>query len=213
MINRFKHWSPKYISARLRDIVYRKQNPHHPWLTAHAIHIIDQWLQPEDVGVEFGSGKSTIWLAKRVAFLKSVENNPTWYHRVRQWLDETRLENVDYFLRGSDDTQTDQERAGDYISPLMVIQNETLNFALVDGRWRSQCANALIPKLHPGGMMIIDNVNLYLPSLSHAPNSRTFKQGPATEDWLRFCDDTKSWRRIWTSNGVFDTGIFFRPSN
>ncbi len=209
----FQHWSPRYISARLRDKLYRKLNPHNPWLTPIAIDLIDQWLQSEDVGVEFGSGRSTIWFAKRVAFLTSVENNPDWYQRIQQWLDEANLENVEYFLRGEDDTMTDHKRASNYLSPVIDIVSEHLDFALVDGRWRSQCANALIPKLRPGGLMIIDNINLYLPSPSRAPNSRTLEEGPLTDDWRRFWEDTKTWRRIWTSNGVFDTALFFKPAS
>ncbi|MGC9424131.1 O-methyltransferase [Vibrio sp.] len=212
-MKRIHHWSPRYISSRLRDKLYRKLNPHSPWLTPIAIDLIDQWLQSEDVGFEFGSGRSTIWFAMRIAFLTSVENNPDWYQRVQQWLDEANLENVEHFLRGEDDTTTDYKRASNYLSPVTDIPSEHLDFALVDGRWRSQCANALIPKLRPGGLMIIDNINLYLPSPSHAPNSRTLEEGPLTDGWKRFWNDTKTWRRIWTSNGVSDTALFFKPAS
>ena len=29
--------------------------------------------------------------------------------------------------------------------------------------------------------------------------------------WKHFDDQTASWRRIWTTNGVSDTALFFRP--
>jgi len=211
MMKRFQHWSPRYILARLKDIQYRRRFPNKPWLTPIAIDIIDQWLQPDDIGVEFGSGRSTIWFAKRVNFMTSVENNAEWYHRIRKSLDKKGLVNIDYFLRGEKDTETDQEKASNYLSPLRDTPPERLDFALVDGRWRSQCTNALIPKLRPGGLMIIDNVNLYLPSSSKAPNSRTLEEGPLNDDWERFWNATKTWRRIWTTNGVFDTALFFKP--
>lgn len=212
-MKRFKHWTPTYISAKIKYFIYQKRNPNSPWLTPDAIQIIDQWLRPTDIGLEFGSGRSTIWFAKRVAFLTSVENNIEWYQRVRQWLDENRMENVQYILAGEDGTKTDEQKSSAYLSPLSNIPSEHLDFAIVDGRWRSQCANALLSKLHPGGLLIIDNINLYLPSHSHAPNSRTIEEGPSTDEWCRFWNITKSWRYIWTSNSIFDTGIFFKPFN
>jgi hypothetical protein len=34
------------------NIWYQKRNPDHPWLTAQAIQILENWLRPTDVGIE-----------------------------------------------------------------------------------------------------------------------------------------------------------------
>jgi len=60
-------------------------------------------------------------------------------------------------------------------------------------------------------MLIIDNVNRYLPCLSKAPSSRRPALGPVTPVWAEVADGLRGWRTIWTSSGVTDTAIFIRP--
>src|SRR5690349_10957027 len=45
-----------------------------PWLSYAAINEIDQFLTPEKTVLEFGSGMSTIWFAKKSNQVYSVEN-------------------------------------------------------------------------------------------------------------------------------------------
>lgn len=211
MKRRFNHWSPRYLTARIQNFLFLKRYPDKPWLTPDAIEFLDQWLRKADHGAEFGSGRSTIWFAKRVSTLLSVENNPDWYNKVKQWLQDENCDHVDYLLAGENENESDLIRASKYVNPAIELPEESLDIAVVDGRWRSQCANALICKLKPGGLLIIDNANLYLPSNSHSPNSQSIDQGPATETWRIFWESTTKWRRFWTSNGVFDTALFFKP--
>ena len=75
----FRHLTPRYIWNRTALIVYERANPGQPWLTPDMIKILDSWLCPADVGLEFGSGRSTSWFAARVKHLTSVEHNPEWY--------------------------------------------------------------------------------------------------------------------------------------
>ncbi len=50
------------------------------------------WVRPEDVGLEWGSGRSTVWFAKRVAEITSVEHDPKWASIVRKRLCVANLE-------------------------------------------------------------------------------------------------------------------------
>jgi hypothetical protein len=59
-------------------------------------------------------------------------------------------------------------------------------------------------------MLIIDNVNWYLPCQSKAPNSRTAALGPKTPIWAEVAAELAGWRSIWTSSGVWDTAIFIK---
>lgn len=211
-MRRFNHWSPRYVTARLQNFLYQKIHPDRPWLTPDAVNFLGQWLKPEDQGVEFGSGISTIWFANRVSRLLSIENNPEWYHKVKQWLHDAGLNNVNYVLAAEVENESDQIRASKYIKPGQSLPDISLDFVLVDGRWRSECANIMINKLKPGGLMIIDNANLYLPSDSRSPNSQTIEQGPLSKTWQIYWESIADWRRFWTSNGVFDTVIFIKPN-
>jgi len=77
----FGHLTPRYIWNRLALIVYEQNNPNLPWITRDMINILETWLRPTDIGLEFGSGRSTSWFASRVSHLTSVEDNSEWYQR------------------------------------------------------------------------------------------------------------------------------------
>src|SRR5438045_3489360 len=69
---------PHYIRDRLSVMAYQVLHPREPWLTQEAIRIIDGYLEPTMVAWEWGSGKSTPWIARRVGTLVSVEHDPQW---------------------------------------------------------------------------------------------------------------------------------------
>jgi len=85
-----KHWTPRYVYDRLAVLIDERKNPDHPWLTADMVRILETWLKPTDVGLEFGSGRSTIWFANRLKKLTSVEHNKEWYRKVSDMLAKTR---------------------------------------------------------------------------------------------------------------------------
>ena len=98
-----------------------------------------------------------------------------------------------------------------YVKVTDTFDPNSLDFCLVDGVLRDFCALRSIDKLRPGGLLVIDNVNWYLPSGSYSPNSRTFTQGPVSPVWKDVEQRLSDWRRIWSSSGVTDTAIFFKP--
>ena len=186
-------------------MVFQRRNPNAPWLVRTMVDILDNWLMPEDRGIEWGSGRSTIWFAERVASLVSVEHNPDWYRRINSELKARGLRNVEYHLC---------EREHEYSSVANKFSSERFDFCLVDGEARDHCALAAISLVKPGGIVIVDNCNWYLPTptYSHSPFSRTLEQGPYRGKWAAYLDGVQGWRRIWTSNGVTDTGLWVKPT-
>ena len=92
----FSHWTPRYIKNRIANVYYKMTCPNQPWLTRTANEILNTYLKKSDIGLEFGSGRSTLWFAKRVAKLTSVEHNEIWVANVRAMLNKAGIENVDY---------------------------------------------------------------------------------------------------------------------
>ncbi len=207
----FRHWTPRYLYSRTLEKTYRRKNPGLPWLTQEANSILATFLLPTDVGIEFGSGRSTLWFASQVAHLTSVEHNPEWYVRVSEWLKESHKDNVDYVLHEKEGEEIDETNLPAYVRSADSLRDESLDFALVDGIYRDACVLAVLAKIKPGGVLVIDNANLYLPCSSNAPNSIPAHQQAASPRWQRFAALTASWRKIWTSNGVSDTAFFFKP--
>ena len=90
-----------------------------PWLGYRAINYLDQLIQPDWKMLEWGSGMSTLWFAKRVHDITSIEDYQPWYEKVRSTLNNVK--NVDYqFKSGNDYFSLDQ------------YPDETFDFILID---------------------------------------------------------------------------------
>jgi SAM-dependent methyltransferase len=183
-------------------MAFERRHPDAPWLTRLMITILNSWLRPDDCGLEWGSGRSTLWLAARVGRLTSVEHDEAWYQRVKADLHEKGFGNVDYYLC------TDES---EYVSIADKVEDESLDFCLIDGIARDGCALASLSLLKPGGILIIDNCNWYLPCQSRSPNSRRESDGPASDAWKKFLTAVSDWRYVWTTSGVTDTSLWLKP--
>lgn len=206
-----KHWTARYISDRLLLMLYGRSYPDSPWLCRRTIEMLDCWLEPTYRGLEWGTGRSTFWFAGRVAHLTSVEHNEGWAKRVSEKLVAGGLANrVDYhFASDGKEERSDSK----YVRVVETLGASTLDFCLVDGVSRDHCAMACLEKIKPGGIIIIDNVERYIPRdpKSPSPEARAIEQGSASERWERFVQATAEWRCIWTTNGVWDTAVWFKP--
>jgi predicted O-methyltransferase YrrM len=209
-VNGKAHWTPRYVYHRVRLLSHDRRNSGDPWLTPEANRLLSSLLRPSDRGAEFGSGRSTLWFAERVAHLTSVEHDPHWYDIVSRQLSERKLANVDYRLEPRDAPEEHGGRSG-YARAALRFPDASVDFTLIDGAYRDHTASYMLAKLRPGGLLIIDNVNWYLPSASSSPNSRSHRAGPEGAVWSEVFAELTAWRSIWTTSGVTDTAIFFKP--
>lgn len=203
---RVGHWRPRYLWSRFRRWHYDSTHRGSPWLTRQAIALLEQLIAREDVGFEWGAGRSTLWFAQRCGRLWSVEHDPSWHSSVSVALQQARRDNVTLLLR-----ERRHSQEAEYAGAVLQLPDESLDFVLVDGKDRDRCAVNAVAKLKPGGLLIIDNVERYLPSASRCPYARGPLDGYASETWRQFASLTHRWRRIWTSDGVTDTALFFKP--
>ncbi len=196
---------------RVRLFFYEKKHPESPWLTQRMVEMLGQLLRPSDVGMEFGSGRSTVWLAGRVSKLISVEHDRFWAEKTLAMLTAKGLRSrVDFnFLP----EYAEHAGAASYVDAVKSVDDGSLDFCLIDGIRRDECAVACLSKVRSGGFIVVDNANWYLPrdQASVAPNSRGLRDGYASELWGEYACRVEGWRSIWTSNGICDTAIWFRP--
>jgi len=213
-MRKYSHWTFSYIYFRLRDILFRNLNPSAPWLTPDAIDFLNETLKKEFNGLEYGSGRSTIWFAKKVNNLISIEHNAEWFDRVSTIIRNEGIRNINYKLLPNPGTSDVLEVTimSDYVQAVPEIPSESLDFILVDGIVRPACALRGIPLLKPGGWLILDDANHYLPSSSKAPNSRSISDGTKDDAWGKVQDEISSWGVIWFGNGVKETLICQKPS-
>jgi predicted O-methyltransferase YrrM len=199
-----RHYSLSYIFHKLRLGLLEFRKPDLPWLTKDAVNLLNQLILPTDNGLEFGSGRSTSWLAGRCAKLVSVESDDVWYNKVKRDLRSRR--NVEYHLKVAEKSAAEQSP---YLDVFDQIEDQSIDFILNDGKIRDLVALRSMCKLRYGGLLIIDNAERYLPNSLKIPES--LGNGAAkNENWKRFLAETNTWRRIWTSNGVTSTLILIK---
>ncbi len=157
---------------KIRYAFFRRMNKPAPWLSPTSILFFKQYLEKDMVGAEFGSGSSTLFFAPRISKLYSVEHNEEWYHLINEKLTGLNCSNVDYrFVVQNDksdfvddvfdlEEKRDFEIRRDYVNyfrALNDIQDHSLDFAIVDGRARTECCHEILPKIKKGGILILDN--------------------------------------------------------
>jgi predicted O-methyltransferase YrrM len=148
-----------------------------PWLGYRTVRRLDALIRSDWRVLEFGSGQSTVWLARRCRALVSVESNPEWHARVTARLREARLSNVDNRLC------LDQET---YLA-LDDCRPATFDFALVDGDWRDQATKRSLELVRPGGYVLLDNSDV--PLADHRAAKRLLERAAESSDGLeRFVD-------------------------
>ena len=203
-INVKPHWTPAYLWNRFQEYLFRKKNPNSPWLTRDAIKVISSLIKSSDSVLEFGSGRSTVWFAERVAKITSVESNGDWYKAVEEMLKPYATKTNYIFIKET--TGWLQE----YRQVIDKLPAQSFDLCLVDGGPRALCALHSLSKIRSGGYLVIDNVNWFIPSDTKTPSSRKRIDG-VNPDFSELDQQLKSWRVIWTSDGVTDTAIYIKP--
>jgi predicted O-methyltransferase YrrM len=209
--SRFSHWTSTYLADRLKQVAYQLRHPDAPWIAAPMIELLEQLLQRTDRGLEWGSGRSTLWFARRVDGLISIEDNALWAGKVDSMLTAQGLRaRVDLRLVPIEDGNRSAGSA--YVTSATAIAPESLDFVLVDGDLRDHCATVAITRLKPGGLLIVDNIERYIPRKgpTRAPNARREEDGFASPEWRHWANDVSDWRSVWTTDGVSDTALWLK---
>jgi hypothetical protein len=203
------HWTASYIRDRALLWLYHRLNPDVPWLTKTVNSFLECWLKSSDIVWEWGAGRSTVWLGQRVASLTSVEESLEWVDWIRKRLAEKEIAGRVKLL-----LETDAQGSGvdsNYVRAIYAEPEASLDLCIIDGAVRDACAVACLEKVKPGGIVVVDDIQRYLPSDSRAPGARRHGSGAASPLWQHFVGKVVTWRCIWTSDGVRDTAVWIKP--
>jgi hypothetical protein len=211
-----RSFRPAYFFKRLGQMRFEKSYPDVPWLAESAVLLLDSYLKPTDVGFEWGSGRSTLWLAQRVAHLHSVEDNSRWYRAIEKELRNAQLiPKITYQFIPCEWTEVDEPSGHPYADAANAFPDNSLDFALVDGNIRASCMQVMAAKLKPGGLLILDNANRFLPNryLDSHTTVHECRSEPRSAAWARVMENLKDWRWMSTTNGIWDTRFWIKPLN
>ena len=138
-----------------------------PWWTYRAVDVVDVWLaaRPSPARVfEYGSGASTLWLAKRSAEVHSVEHHAEFGAMMAERLAEVpnaHLAVVEAADSSSPRVPSGKEGHGGldfaaYVDALDRVEG-SFDLVVVDGRAREACLAKALPRLARGGIVVYDN--------------------------------------------------------
>lgn len=142
-----------------------------PWWSLRAVERVDAFLaaRPDARVFEYGSGASTLWLARRASSVVSVEHDTRWAPVVERFV--SARPNVDYRVAPAPtipvgsavDARYTSEKEGwrgrsfeDYVKVIEDVGG-VFDLVVVDGRARVACFEAAQRHLAPGGMIVFDN--------------------------------------------------------
>lgn len=167
-----------------------------PWITRESIDLLDNLLRSEFVGLEWGSGSSSIWYLERLSYLYTIEHDILWKDKVEKYILENKIElykNWDIKCIIKDQIPSDKLYFDcDGISRKKYCLAEhvpnNLDFISIDGRSRRGCIDVAVKKIkEKNGILLLDNSDRqeYYPNA--IPNN---------------------WEKIETTNGVWKTTIW-----
>ncbi len=153
---------PRYLAQRIAYKWYELRHPDEPWIAQGAVRFCEGRLTGDMRGLEWGSGRSTLWFARRLGHLTSIEYDEAWYGRIRDRLTEFR--NVDYRYVPVDHplheaTRPHYDPLPRYVAVAGELADGSLDFVVVDGHYRQACILAVLPKLRAGGLLLVDNTD------------------------------------------------------
>lgn len=161
---RTKHWvyslTRAYDSLAIAELDV-------PWWTYRAIDVVESWLSahPHPIRVyEYGSGASTLWLAKRADEIYSVEH----HQEFGEFIGKSFAEHPNVHFRIVPPVPADHPAIGsrkegnaglDFSDYVRSIDDVTGQFSLIviDGRAREACLRQAASRLEPGGIIVFDN--------------------------------------------------------
>ena len=204
--------SPRYLKKRLNfrfvygaisRTVWEKKHPKEPWLTPVSVDILKGLLKKDDFFLEFGSGQSTVWFARKVGKIISIESNEGWYQKTKSKLKR-------YAKKAEIVFAPDRKK---YLAILNKIKDNSLDICLVDGEHRIDCMLGVLRKIKKGGALVVDNAETILPIIweSHSFQDSWLDRGsPDKAKIKKILAELSGWRMIATSDVVQDTIIWIK---
>jgi hypothetical protein len=170
-----------------------------PWMTLAAIRWLDSVLIPEMRIFEYGTGGSTLFFARRVREVVSVEHDPRWFHYISSVMKEKKYSNWQGHLiepereMGSKDADPSDplgyvssaecfhgfsfER---YVKSIAEYGAKYFDLVVVDGRARPSCIDASMKATKK--WILVDNTEreYYLRNFNFSSTARIIHfPGPA----------------------------------
>lgn len=139
-----------------------------PWIPYRAAEWLESYLEPTINVFEWGSGGSTIFIARRAGRLVAVEHSPVWEARIAGMLRRRSITNCDLLFVGADAPGAGGEACHEarfdslwvdgektsferYVKTIDAYPDGHFDLVSVDGHARLACIARAVPKVRPEG--------------------------------------------------------------
>jgi len=129
-----------------------------PWMHEKEINLIEKYITPETIMLEWGSGGSTIQFGKLAKQYFSIEHNKGWVNQILPQISK----NTEIFYRPAKSQESPKcssyENYQSYVDAGMDISlkhNIKFDVVLIDGRARVECAKHIIPYLSDNAVVLV----------------------------------------------------------
>jgi len=121
-----------------------KNNEPIPWVTYSFIDFILPRLNKNLELFEFGSGNSTLFYARYVKSILTVEHNKNWYNKIKMSLPE----NAGIIFKNVDEKQYEES---------VLLSDKFYDIIIIDAEKRVECLKQSISRLKEAGVVVLDD--------------------------------------------------------
>jgi hypothetical protein len=169
-------WMPAWARSQRKSASSMKDES--PWMVFAAIDRLRRHLRPDMRVFEWGSGGSTLFFARRAGQVIAVEHDEKWAAQVREACAGHSHGHVMVDFIPPDATPpavtfdpADPSHAYSsakayhglsfqhYTERILAFPDAHFHVVVVDGRARPACLRHALPKVKPGGLLVLDNSN------------------------------------------------------
>ena len=142
-----------------------------PAFALQIISFLDLYITKEMNVFEWGSGGSTLFFASRAKQTTSIEHLKEW-HKVTadalaysgingkcdlRFVSRDLLKSLDSDSFKSSQATLKHVSFKNYVTAIDEFEDSFFDVVLVDGRARAACIKRAIPKIKPGGLLVVDD--------------------------------------------------------
>jgi SAM-dependent methyltransferase len=166
--------------------------PERPWIVPAAVGWLGRRIRPGWAVLELGSGRSTVWFARRAGSVISLEDNQYWVEQTRGRLKELGLENAELRQLPVERFAAEVDALPDGSFDLLVM-----DFLEAPTVTRTDVLKPAMKKVRPGGYLLLDDSDRpgYAEAFDLLAGWRFRKFTGVKDEWPEACE-TGIFRRL-----------------
>ncbi len=151
-LDNYSSWVNSFKTGLCQD----KEGNYLPWMPYSLIKYLEKELKASDLVFEYGFGTSSIFFAKRVKKVISVESNKKWHEVMTEMVSEQGVCNIETVLMPDALENTKYENLVRNFSET-TLPDPGFDWIVIDSLKRAKCTTNATLALKKGGKILLDD--------------------------------------------------------